>query len=39
VQDASVIAGYRTPSAYVAAFRAAFGTTPARFLTPGNAPR
>jgi AraC-like DNA-binding protein/quercetin dioxygenase-like cupin family protein len=34
VQDASVIAGYRTPSAYVAAFRAAFGTTPARFLTP-----
>jgi AraC-like DNA-binding protein/quercetin dioxygenase-like cupin family protein len=39
VQDASVIAGYRTPSAYVAAFRVAFGTTPARFLTPGNAPR
>jgi AraC-like DNA-binding protein/quercetin dioxygenase-like cupin family protein len=34
VQDASVIAGYGTPSAYVAAFRAAFGTTPARFLTP-----
>ena len=34
VHDASVIAGYRTPSAYVAAFRAAFGTTPARFLTP-----
>ena len=34
VQDASVIAGYRTPSAYVAAFRAAFGTTPARFLAP-----
>jgi len=34
VQDASVIAGYSTPSAYVAAFRAAFGTTPARFLTP-----
>jgi|SRR5690349_23525353 AraC-like DNA-binding protein len=34
VQDASVVAGYRTPSAYVAAFRAAFGTTPARFLTP-----
>ena len=36
VQAASVIAGYRTPSAYVAAFRAAFGTTPARFLGPGN---
>jgi AraC-like DNA-binding protein len=35
VQAASVVAGYRTPSAYVAAFRAAFGTTPARFLTPG----
>ena len=34
VQDASVIAGYRTPSAYVAAFRAAFGTTPTRFLAP-----
>jgi AraC-like DNA-binding protein len=34
VQDASVIAGYRTPSAYVAAFRGAFGTTPSRFLTP-----
>jgi AraC-like DNA-binding protein len=33
VQAASVVAGYRTPSAYVAAFRAAFGTTPARFLT------
>ena len=38
VQAASVVAGYRTPSAYVAAFRAAFGTTPARFLGPGNAP-
>jgi AraC-like DNA-binding protein len=35
VQAASVVAGYRTSSAYVAAFRAAFGTTPARFLTPG----
>ena len=34
VQDASVIAGYGTPSAYVAAFRAAFGTTPTRFLAP-----
>ncbi len=34
VQDASVIAGYRTSSAYVAAFRAAFGTTPTRFLAP-----
>jgi AraC-like DNA-binding protein/quercetin dioxygenase-like cupin family protein len=34
VQAASVVAGYRTPSAYVAAFRAAFGTTPARFLMP-----
>ena len=34
VQDASVIAGYRTPSAYVSAFRAAFGTTPTRFLAP-----
>jgi AraC-like DNA-binding protein len=34
VQDASAVAGYRTPSAYVAAFRAAFGTTPARFLSP-----
>jgi AraC-like DNA-binding protein len=34
VQAASAVAGYRTPSAYVAAFRAAFGTTPARFLTP-----
>ncbi len=37
VQDASAVAGYRTPSAYVAAFRAAFGTTPARFLTPAPA--
>jgi len=34
VQAASTVAGYRTPSAYIAAFRAAFGTTPARFLTP-----
>lgn len=34
VQAASAVAGYRTPSAYVAAFRAAFGTTPARFLAP-----
>jgi AraC-like DNA-binding protein/quercetin dioxygenase-like cupin family protein len=33
VHAASAVAGYRTPSAYVAAFRAAFGTTPARFLT------
>ena len=33
VQAGSVVAGYRTPSAYVAAFRAAFGTTPAHFLT------
>ena len=33
VQAASTVAGYGTPSAYVAAFRAAFGTTPARFLT------
>jgi AraC-like DNA-binding protein/quercetin dioxygenase-like cupin family protein len=34
VQAASAVACYRTPSAYVAAFRAAFGTTPTRFLTP-----
>ena len=36
VQAASVVAGYRTPSAYVAAFRSAFGTTPARFLAPSE---
>ena len=36
VQAASVVAGYRTPSAYVAAFRSAFGTTPARFLIPSH---
>ena len=36
VQAASAVAGYRTPSAYVAAFRSAFGTTPARFLAPSE---
>jgi AraC-like DNA-binding protein len=38
VQDASAAAGYTTPSAYIAAFRAAFGTTPARFLDPAQQP-
>jgi len=32
VQDAAVTAGYGSPSAFIAAFRKAFGTTPARYL-------
>jgi AraC-like DNA-binding protein len=34
VKAAAQIAGYRTPSAFVAAFRQAFGTTPARYFGP-----
>jgi AraC-like DNA-binding protein len=32
VKDAAATAGYRSPSAFIAAFRKAFGTTPARYL-------
>ena len=32
VKQAAAAAGYATPSAYVAAFRAAFGETPGRYL-------
>lgn len=32
VKDAAKTAGYRSPSAFIAAFRKAFGTTPARYL-------
>jgi len=32
VKDAAAAAGYGSPSAFIAAFRKAFGTTPARYL-------
>jgi AraC-like DNA-binding protein len=32
VKDAAIEAGYRTPSAFVAAFRSTFRTTPSRYL-------
>jgi AraC-like DNA-binding protein len=32
VKDAATTAGYASPSAFIAAFRNAFGTTPARYL-------
>jgi AraC-like DNA-binding protein len=32
VKDAAATAGYASPSAFIAAFRNAFGTTPARYL-------
>jgi AraC-like DNA-binding protein len=34
VTEAAAAAGYATPSAYVAAFRAELGTTPRRFVSP-----
>ena len=34
VKQAAAIAGYATPSAFIAAFRAQFGTTPARYFAP-----
>lgn len=35
VKQAAAAAGYATPSAFVAAFRALFGTTPARYVAGG----
>jgi AraC-like DNA-binding protein len=32
IKQAAAKAGYATPSAFTAAFRAAFGTTPARYF-------
>lgn len=32
VKDAAVTAGYGSPSAFIAAFRNAFGATPGRYL-------
>jgi AraC-like DNA-binding protein len=34
VKRAAIEAGYRTPSAFVAAFRASFKTTPGRYFSP-----
>jgi AraC-like DNA-binding protein len=36
VKRAAIEAGYQTPSAFIAAFRAAFGTTPGRYFDLGR---
>ncbi len=36
VSTAAAISGYKEPSAFIAAFRAAFGTTPGRYFTSPN---
>jgi AraC-like DNA-binding protein len=39
VKQAAADAGYQSPSAFIAAFRAAFDTTPGRYFDAGRAPR
>ncbi len=39
VTDAALSSGYNQPSAFIAAFRAAFGTTPSRYFTPSSPSR
>lgn len=36
VSTAATLSGYKEPSAFIAAFRAAFGTTPGRYFTSPN---
>jgi AraC-like DNA-binding protein len=36
VKVAAAHAGYRTPSAFIEAFRATFGTTPGQFFATGH---
>lgn len=38
VTTAAILSGYNEPSAFIAAFRSAFGTTPARYFTQRETP-